>query len=234
MPHFAIDNRIHLHEQNKLCNKMNKVIKILSIALVTFFGYIWLGTIVKSCSSPKSEIGNIPEQDDYTPTPPPSNSDSYIPEEEYQSEIQNDQSVNDNTIDYKKIDDLLDREKTSSSKTNSETLSPTSEVPTSRTINKTNEVTTPSKEKSLQTPPSGSGLNGKYKVVAGTFANKENAMKLITQLRSIGFSQAEMVIFENSVNYSVVACSYDDEKQANIAKQKIVNNGIAAFVSSKN
>jgi cell division protein FtsN len=225
-------------EQTKLSNKMNKVIKILAIALVTFFGYIWLGTIVKSCNSPKSEIGNIPEQDDYTPTTPPSSSDSYLPAEEYQTKIENDQSINDNTIDYKKIDDLLDNNKSTAPKSNS--TENATKLPNAKSENqitsdpKIKELTIKNTEKSNDTAFPSNAARGKYKVVAGTFANKDNAIKLISQLKSIGFTQAEIVIFDNSVNHSVIACSYDDEKQANIAKQKIVNNGIAAFVSSKN
>lgn len=211
---------------------MNKVIKILSIALVTFFGYIWLGTIVKSCNSPKSEIGNIPEQDDYTPTPPPSNVDSYIPDEEYTTGNQNDPSIEDNTIDYKKIDDLLDKGKSNSSKLDSTNKI----IPNSNSTTKITqkEVITPKKEATTDTNTLASSSKGKFKVVAGTFANKDNAVKLQNQLKSLGFTQAEIVVFNNSVNHSVVACSFDDEKQANLAKEKIIGNGIPAFVSSKN
>ncbi len=72
--------------------------------------------------------------------------------------------------------------------------------------------------------------SGKFLVVTGSFRMKENAEAMAKKLRSSGYSNAEVVIFDYSEFYSVVAGRSDSQSSAASLKDDLVSDGIESYV----
>ena len=77
------------------------------------------------------------------------------------------------------------------------------------------------------------GDGGPYMVMAGSYLLKENAEKMRSKLKSMGFSQAEIVVFPASEYHSVVAVRYSSESKAQAAASELKRKGIDSFVKGR-
>lgn len=76
-----------------------------------------------------------------------------------------------------------------------------------------------------------SGSNsGKFLVVTGSFRMKDNAEAMAKKLRSSGYPNAEVVIFDYSEFYSVVAGRSASQSSASSLKEDLVSDGIESYV----
>lgn len=74
---------------------------------------------------------------------------------------------------------------------------------------------------------------GKYLVMAGSYLIRENAESMMKNLKKMGFTQAEVVIFDNSQYHTVLAGRYDDENAARQLVVQLRQNGIESYVKAR-
>lgn len=77
------------------------------------------------------------------------------------------------------------------------------------------------------------GSGGEFMAMAGAFASKDNADALVTKLKKIGFTKAEVVKLENSANVNVVAGYYTFKGGADAAVRTLKANKIDGFIRKK-
>jgi SPOR domain len=77
------------------------------------------------------------------------------------------------------------------------------------------------------------GSGGEFMAMAGAFASKDNADALVTKLKKLGFTKAEVVKLENSANVNVVAGYYTFKGGADAAVRTLKANKIDGFIRKK-
>ena len=77
------------------------------------------------------------------------------------------------------------------------------------------------------------GTGGEFMAMAGAFASKDNADALVTKLKKIGFTKAEVVKLENSANVNVVAGYYAFKGGADAAVRTLKANKVEGFIRKK-
>lgn len=77
------------------------------------------------------------------------------------------------------------------------------------------------------------GTGGEFMAMAGAFASKDNAEALVTKLKKLGFSKAEVIKLENSANLNVVAGYYPFKGGADAAVRTLKANKIDGFIRKK-
>ena len=78
------------------------------------------------------------------------------------------------------------------------------------------------------------GDGGQFMVMAGSYLLKENAEKMVTKLKNMGFSNAKTVIFSSSQYHSVVAAQHTSQAKAQESAADLKRKGIDSFVKTKN
>jgi cell division protein FtsN len=194
---------------------MGRLLKVLSVAVILFFLYLWATIFIKSCGNDKEPTIFEEVQSDT-----PSESDifdvdttSYANDDEY---IDNTQE--EDPIDYEELDEAIED-------TYQEPAAPEKSKP--KTTTSTNNTTT---TKPVQTS---SNASGNYFVICGSFLVKENASQMQRKLNKLGYNGAEIVVFDLSQYHSVSAGRYSDY---NVALQQISSlkrQGIDAYVHRK-
>lgn len=84
-------------------------------------------------------------------------------------------------------------------------------------------------KKELPTQSLGSG--GNYLLITGNYSQEYNAESMVKRLKSLGFSKAEKVIFENSKYYTVIAGKYPTANAATSAQSGL--GDIDSYVQRK-
>jgi len=93
------------------------------------------------------------------------------------------------------------------------------------------EVKPPDRDKTIQS----TALNGAHLVVAGNFLERANAEKHLKSIKDLGFSEAEILIFEISQYYTVIAGRYDDLAEARRVAKKLKDmHGVDTYVRNGN
>ena len=197
---------------------MSRLLKILIYAVVLFFLFLWLSTIVKSCGSDKGT------NDPSTTTA----SAEEIPEETYdEDDFFEDEATDDpsemtteseDKIDYTEIDKVVE------DKLNQQESKPAK--PTTTTTQ-----TKPAK--SNNTRVSKSDSNGKYMVIAGSFLIKDNALDMQKRLSKLGYDNSELVVFDLSQYHSVVASRYSTYEAALKISNELKRSGVDCYVHAQ-
>jgi len=227
---------------------MGRLVRISIYALVIFILYFWVTVLVKSYQ--KSKVN--------TPTSGLEADSTYL-DSLYQDSVlhqttemidTNDgktisnEDIVDGLVDYNDLDakvEVLEEKKKSQPAPslplkNKETASLKSE---SAKSDQSSKPATKPKEKISESvrdlSPSKvmEGDGGTYMVMAGSYLLKENAEKMRSKLKSLGFNQAEIVVFPSSEYHSVVAVRYSSESKAQSAASELKRKGIDSFVKSR-
>jgi cell division protein FtsN len=227
---------------------MGRLIRISIYALVIFILYFWVTVIVKSYN--KSRTGTRTDV---------SGIDTTLRDSIYQDSILNDTSemnitddgktisneeIVDGAVDYHDLDakvEILEEKKknkpvASPPAKSKETTAAKSE---DATVKQTTKPATKPKEKisepvrDLSPSKIMAGDGGPYMVMAGSYLLKENAEKMRSKLKNMGFSQAEIVVFPASEYHSVVAVRYSSESKAQAAASELKRKGIDSFVKGR-
>lgn len=80
-------------------------------------------------------------------------------------------------------------------------------------------------------PEQSLGSGGNYLLITGNYSQEYNAQAMVKRLKSLGFSKAEKVIFENSKYYTVIAGKYPTANAATSAQSGLGN--IDSYVQRK-
>lgn len=215
---------------------MNRILKILFLAIVFFMGYLWFGQIFKSCNKPKSDIGQLASEmdekgnlpnDDFFEDDSLDEAIDYFEDEESSPASKTNGSE---PIDYHKLDEIIDnKNQLAEPAVKEEPVVPEKTNPT--TVKKETK-TKPSSPAPTPSVSYDSGGND-FMVIAGSYLVETNANEMVETLKKMGFSGAEKVVFDLSKFYSVSAGRFADHESATKAASKLKSNGIDCYVHKK-
>ena len=201
---------------------MSRLLKILIYAVVLFFLFLWLSTIVKSCGSdngtnaPSTTTSNTDDT-----TEEVYDEDDFF-EDESADEVTDDPSVmtteSEDKIEYTEIDIVAKK------KLNQQESKPAKPITTTTQTNST---------KSNNTRISKVNSNGKYMVIAGSFLIKDNALDMKNRLSKLGYENSELVVFDLSQYHSVVASRYSTYEAALKISNGLKRSGIDCYVHAQ-
>lgn len=210
---------------------MGRLIRISIYALIILVLYFWVTTIIKSYQKDSITPLHVEQPVDTmtydTLQPEPSVDDA----EQLTNEEIVDGKVNYNALDekVKKLEENKKKETDISNQKGVENK-PKSESKPSIKPNPVIGIADDNKPKNTTTIK---GDGGNYMVLAGSYLLKENASKMVKKLKSMGYTQAEIVEFKASEYHSVVAARFSSENKAKAASNELKQKGIDSFVKHK-
>ncbi len=210
---------------------MGRLVRIVIYALIILILYFWVSAIMNAYYKNKEQ--KIAEEITTDTLPPPDTSLQYTESNEKISDgtmISNEDIV-DGKIDYNdvdsKVEEMVEKKKISPLPVKQESK-PAVKHQTTKTQ--------PIKEVPKSSTSTAKGLagdGGKYMVMAGSYLLKENAQKMVTKLKAMGYSQSSVVVFTASQYHSVIAARYSSETQARTTATDLKQKGIDSFVKVK-
>jgi len=75
-----------------------------------------------------------------------------------------------------------------------------------------------------------SSSSGDYMVIAGSYLLEDNAKRMIQKLKGMGYSNAEIIYFDNSQYHSICAGKYDSNSSASQTAGNLKSSGIDSYV----
>ena len=187
---------------------MGRLLKIAVYIAVLFLLYLWIASVVKSCSA--TSTASAEDQTELT--------QDVVEGEEFEDEFFEDsgeevidygsdemgggsEEVDSNPIDYTEVDNLIEEE-----------------------------ATTYTEEK---TPTRTTMTSGQYLLIAGNYLIETNAKDMVKKLRKIGYDNAEVVVFNMSQYYSVCAGRFSGHSTAQQESKSLQRKGIDNYVHTK-
>ena len=187
---------------------MNKVLKIaVSIIGLSLF-YLWMSSVFQSCQNKKNNTDDIALVNDT------------LDDGEELLENIDEESFEDDEIDYSdegsKISDneFVEFDANSAKTSNASTASSKS-------------------TSSGSTSNYSSNSRGQYLVISGNYLVDTNAEKMKSKLKNMGFSSAEIAVFNGSNYQTVIANRYSDYNEAVRAASTLKEKGVDSYVKKK-
>lgn len=216
---------------------MGRLVRIVIYALIILILYFWVSAVMNAYYKNKAQkalevipTDTIAQVDTI---------DQFITDGEdvTDEELISNEDIVDGKIDYNdvdsKVDAMVENKKSSPSPVKQETTPSSSSKPSIK-------PQAPKKEavKEVSTSKSNdskalAGDGGSYMVMAGSYLLKENAQKMVTKLKALGYTQATVVVFSSSQYHSVVAVRYSSETKARSTATELKQRGIDSFVKVK-
>ena len=200
---------------------MSRLLKILIYAVVLFFLFLWLSTIVKSCGSDKGtttpSTTTASTEDSAEET---YDQDDFFEEEGDESISDESEEPADDQIDYTEIDKVVE------DKLNEKEPEPTPVV--SRPSQ-----TTPKPNNNRKKTVSKGTSSGKYMVIAGSFLIQNNAENMRKRLNNLGYDNASLVVFDLSQYHSVVAARFGTYEAALKVSNELKRRGMDCYVHAQ-
>lgn len=210
---------------------MGRLMRIAIYAFIILILYFWVTAIMKSYQKSKSEaVMETPALLDTLA------SDSLVITEadttETEKLIRNEDIVS-NTIDYNEVDSKVKELEQKVSK--EAEIVKTKDKVSKPTVSSQNPPSTAPRPVSQENKIANTGTivkgdGGKYMVMAGSYLLKENAAKMVKKLKTLGYEQAEIVVFQSSQYHSVVAARFASEATAQNAAAALKRKGVDSFV----
>ena len=199
---------------------MNRVLKIVISAVVLFLLYVWISFVAKSCTNPgkKKEMSNTEE----------SREDLGMDEEIYDEYFESDEVTDDDPGQKSEYSDVSNTE--DSSKKSEEQDYPEVEEEDDFSFE---EAPASKKKTSSSSSNSYTSASGKYLVIAGSYLIKDNASKMASRLKNLGYSDAGIINFDLSQYHSVTAGRYSSYSAASEAAKGIKSEGIDCYVHTR-
>ena len=200
---------------------MERILKILGIAAIIFLLVYWISDISKGCNGSKdiSDTEEVIQTSDEAVNGDEVNLEEDIFGEEESKYDTNSTKAKDDaskTVDEENVDDYVDY---------------SGEVKeTKKTTKETTNTSKPTKAHIKRHKASSGG--GSYLVVAGSYLVKGNANKMKKKLYNLGYN-SEIVNFDLSQYYSVLAGRFSSRKDANDAVTILKRSGIDCYVHRK-
>jgi len=209
---------------------MGRLIRISIYALIILILYFWITTIIKSYQNDSITPANVELQTDtisYDTLPAEPDFDD--------SELVSNEDIVDGKVNYNALDEKvkkLEENKTVKPEGPKEKVIENKSNPSLKPAIKPNPVIENANDTPKATPPT-KGDGGNYMVMAGSYLLKENAVKMVKKLKSMGYPQAEVVVFQSSEYHSVVAARFSTESSAKSAASGLKQKGVDSFVKHK-
>ncbi len=189
---------------------MERILKILAIGVITFLIIFWISTGFSKCGADKKTEETITQDSLMNDEFPGSNEDIFgdVAEEDNNTRETQERKKDENVDDY--IDYTGDPK---------ENVKP----------NKIKETKSNKVSKSINKSVSS---YGSYFVVAGSYIVESNAKKMKTKLSKLGYN-SEVVVFDLSQYYTVLAGRFGTRSKASQAVRNLKSNGIDCYVQKK-
>ena len=216
---------------------MGRLVRIVIYALIILILYFWVTAIMNNYYKNKEEKLPDPIATDTLMLADTTDQYSLDNEEDTDGKMISNLDIVDGKIDYKDVDSKVEAMVENKKSNPSPVKAETKPAPTSKPSIKP-EVTKKEVVKEIPKTPNNNaktvaGDGGKYMVMAGSYLLKENAQKMVTKLKSMGYSQANVVVFSSSQYHSVIAARYSSETQARTTATELKQKGIDSFVKVK-
>lgn len=196
---------------------MNKLLRVgIYIVCITLL-YLWISTMFNSCGS--AEVGGQTTDLLTQTTEEVIDVEQYFEDEEFEEG---------QTIDLSEDNAFGEDDR--------EDLDETSEPDYSgldNAIDRAFETEDIQEEVYTSTQQTRSTGTGRHMVIAGNFLMKENANKMVSKLRNMGYNSAERVSFDDSEYHSVIAARSNDYAIAADASSQLKSNGIDNYIKTK-
>jgi len=196
---------------------MGRTLKILAYAVILFLTYLVITAALKSCKNDSKDVASA--QVENTDAPDETYDDDDFFEEGSETSSESDDFFGpegEEKIDYDEIDKALD-ESTSSKQD-------TYEEP---------DYTTTTKPSTPPRSSTSSSSAGQYMVIAGSYIINTNAENMVLKLKKMGYANSEIVVFDQSQYYTVVAGRSDSYDGAMTVSGKLKSRGIDSYVHKK-
>lgn len=192
---------------------MSRLLKILLYAVVLFFLFLWISTLVKSCGSDTTSIAaDIASEDNDGSSEETYEEDDFFEDDESEEEDSYEEEDDDEEqIDYTEIDKVVE------DKLNE----PDPVENRSTTSNSTNTNVTKGTS------------SGKYMVIAGSFLIEKNAENMRSRLNNLGYDNASLVVFDLSQYHSVVAARFGTYEAALKVSNELKRRGMDCYVHAQ-
>jgi cell division protein FtsN len=196
---------------------MGRTLKILAYAVILFLTYLVITAALKSCKNDSKDVASA--QVENTDAQDETYDDDDFFEEGSETSSESDDFFGpegEEKIDYDEIDKALD-ESTSSKQD-------TYEEP---------DYTTTTKPSTPPRSSTSSSSAGQYMVIAGSYIINTNAENMVLKLKKMGYANSEIVVFDQSQYYTVVAGRSDSYDGAMTVSGKLKSRGIDSYVHKK-
>jgi cell division protein FtsN len=197
---------------------MGRTLKILAYAVILFLTYLVITAALKSCKNDSKDVASAQVENT------DAESESYDDDTFFEEGSEENSGVDDffgpekeEKIDYNEIDKALDKKSNSTEDTYVEPDYTT--------------TTTPSRPSAPITTSSSSA--GEYMVIAGSYIINTNAENMVLKLKKMGYSNAEIVVFDQSQYYTVVAGRSSSYDGALSVSGKLKSRGVDSYVHKK-
>lgn len=204
-----------------------RYLKITLSGAALFLIYLWVTLLLNSCNSAKpnpndssADIEMLEEEMDVNYSD--DEFEGGMDDQEYEGN--NDAEGDSNYQDVEEDDDYVAGDYTASPEKTK--LEPRKKKST------TNKVKTFEATPSSTSSSSGSSY-GEYMVIAGSYLLEDNAKKMIRKLQGMGYSNAEIIYFDQSQYHSICAGRYDSNSSARQTANSLQNSGIDSYVHRK-
>ena len=199
---------------------MERILKILGIAAIIFLLVYWISDISKGCNGSKESN----DTEEVIQTSDEANDEVNLEEDIFGEE---ESKSGDNSTKSK-----ADASKTTVEENVDDYVDYSGEVKETKETSKakTTNASTNNKVRTKRHKVSGGG--GSYLVVAGSYLVKSNANKMKKKLYNLGYN-SEIVNFDLSQYYSVLAGRFSSRREANEAVNILKRNGIDCYVHRK-
>ena len=212
-----------------------RYLKITLSGAVLFLVYLWITVMLNSCN------GN-------TKVPVETGNEVELLEEEMMSGDFDDEFEGDNdsfgskpgngdadaepSSDYEEDDDYTAGDYTT--KAEEKRFKASETKPKSKSQGNT-ALTPRTKKENANTSTNASSGNaaGQYMLIAGSYLLEENAKKMIEKLQGLGYSNAEIIYFDQSQYHSICAGRFDSSSSARESASNLNGSGIDSYVHRK-
>lgn len=216
---------------------MGRLVRIVIYALIILILYFWVSAIMNAYYKNKEQ--KIVEEITTDTLPSEDTSMQYTEssEEVVDGNMISNEDIVDGKIDYKdvdsKVEEMVEKKKSSPPPAKQDVKPSSSTKPALKPQSPKIEATKEIPKSSSSTAKGLAGDGGKYMVMAGSYLLKENAQKMVTKLKAMGYSQSSVVVFSASQYHSVIAARYSSETQARTTATDLKQKGIDSFVKVK-
>ncbi len=206
---------------------MGRLVRISIYALIILILYFWVTAIVRSYQNKSVDEENIQIADTLSLDSMGVDSTNIFADDT--SALISDGDVVDGKIDYESLDKKVKEME------EKPVPAPSPKKESINTIGKSANQQKPSvkpNETKLINASFRNGDGGQFKVMAGSYLLKDNASKMVKKLKSIGYKNAEIVVFNASGYHSVIACRHTSEGNARSAVAELKSKGIDSFIKN--
>jgi len=191
---------------------MGKLPKIVLTMVAVTAIFLWMSTAFNSCGNKTDDL--LQDSEDFMEESI-EDTDAFIDDSEddiFDGAEDEDFYIEEEDTEVEYVDDPNDLDFTTPeviSSTNTEEVKPASE------------------------PANAGSSYGDYMVIAGNYLVESNARLMTQKLNKLGYSNAEVAIFENSQYHTVVASRHDSYNSALNAEKAIKRQGVDCYVKRK-